>query len=221
MLVAKLLLRPQDRLTAIEKHPEEFAALKDVLALYGNAVAEQGDGYARSLKLLPPPARRGLVVMEEELKENYRPKFEEFIELCSIWEDSELANLSLNALERRAPKQYEAMMHILGTGKRELTVESIVKGFEVDRMVLKQLEKKSLIMIVKRRRDHLQVIRGGAQEYHLTESQSRALGIIRAAFQEKQPALLLRCHRVRRNHLTAYMSHHPSNYSCHQRCDNC
>ena len=86
---------------------------------------------------------RGLVVMEEELKENYRPKFEEFIELCSIWEDSELANLSLNALERRPPKQYEAMMHILGPGKRELTVESIVKGFEVDRTVLKQLEKKS------------------------------------------------------------------------------
>ena len=63
-LLAARLLRPQDRLTAIEKHPEEFAALKDVLALYGNAVAEQGDGYARSLKLLPPPARRGLVVMD-------------------------------------------------------------------------------------------------------------------------------------------------------------
>jgi 23S rRNA (adenine2030-N6)-methyltransferase len=34
------------------------------LAPYRNVVAEQGDGYARSLKLLPPPARRGLVVID-------------------------------------------------------------------------------------------------------------------------------------------------------------
>jgi 23S rRNA (adenine2030-N6)-methyltransferase len=63
-LIAAKLLRSQDRLTAIEKHPEEFAALKDVLAPFRNAAAAQGDGYARTPKLLPPPSRRGLVVMD-------------------------------------------------------------------------------------------------------------------------------------------------------------
>src|SRR6266702_5391895 len=63
-LIAAKLLRPQDRLTAIEKHPEEFAALKEVLAPYPNAAAEQADGYARTVKLLPPPSRRGLVLMD-------------------------------------------------------------------------------------------------------------------------------------------------------------
>jgi 23S rRNA (adenine2030-N6)-methyltransferase len=63
-LIAARLLRPQDRLTAIEKHPEEFAVLEDTLAPFRNAVAENGDGYARSLKLLPPPSRRGLVLMD-------------------------------------------------------------------------------------------------------------------------------------------------------------
>jgi 23S rRNA (adenine2030-N6)-methyltransferase len=63
-LLAAKLLRPQDRLTAIEKHPEEFAALKEVLAPYREAVAEQADGYIRTLKLLPPPSRRGLVLMD-------------------------------------------------------------------------------------------------------------------------------------------------------------
>ena len=63
-LIAAKLLRPQDRLTAIEKHPEEFAALRDVLAPYRNAVAEHADGYARSVKLLPPPSRRGLVLID-------------------------------------------------------------------------------------------------------------------------------------------------------------
>lgn len=63
-LIAARLLRPQDRLMAIEKHPEEFAALKEVLAPFRNAMAEQGDGYARTVRLLPPPLRRGVVLID-------------------------------------------------------------------------------------------------------------------------------------------------------------
>ena len=63
-LIAAHLLRPQDRLTAIEKHPEEFAVLKQTLAPFHNAQAEEGDGYRRVVKLLPPPSRRGLVLLD-------------------------------------------------------------------------------------------------------------------------------------------------------------
>ena len=63
-LIAAQLLRPQDRLTAIEKHPQEFEILQDTLSVYRNATAENLDGYARLPKLLPPPARRGLVVID-------------------------------------------------------------------------------------------------------------------------------------------------------------
>jgi 23S rRNA (adenine2030-N6)-methyltransferase len=72
-LIAARLLRPQDRLTAIEKHPEEFAALKEVLAPFRNATAEQADGYARGPKLLPPPTRRGLMLIDPpfELPEDF------------------------------------------------------------------------------------------------------------------------------------------------------
>ena len=63
LLTAKLL-RPQDRLMAMEKHPEEFAALREVLSPFRNANAEQGDGYARTIKLLPPPSRRGLILID-------------------------------------------------------------------------------------------------------------------------------------------------------------
>jgi 23S rRNA (adenine2030-N6)-methyltransferase len=63
-LIAARMLRPQDRLTAIEKHPEEFAVLKDSLSPFHNAVAENADGYVRAIKLLPPPSRRGLVLLD-------------------------------------------------------------------------------------------------------------------------------------------------------------
>jgi 23S rRNA (adenine2030-N6)-methyltransferase len=63
-LIAAKLLRPQDRLTAIEKHPEEFAALEDLLSLFANARVEQGDGYVRAVKRVPPLSRRGLVLLD-------------------------------------------------------------------------------------------------------------------------------------------------------------
>jgi 23S rRNA (adenine2030-N6)-methyltransferase len=63
-LLAAKLLRPQDRLVAVEKHPEEAAILKRVLAPFRKARAEEGDGYARLAALLPPPERRGLVLID-------------------------------------------------------------------------------------------------------------------------------------------------------------
>ncbi len=63
-LIAARLLRPQDRLIAIEKHKDEFAVLSATLSPFGNAKTEQGDGYARLAALLPPPERRGLVLID-------------------------------------------------------------------------------------------------------------------------------------------------------------
>ena len=63
-LIAAKMLRPQDRLVAIEKHPEEVAALKKNLSPWRKARAEEGDGYARLMSLLPPPERRGLVLID-------------------------------------------------------------------------------------------------------------------------------------------------------------
>jgi 23S rRNA (adenine2030-N6)-methyltransferase len=63
-LIAAKLLRSQDRLTAIEKHPEEFTTLKETLAPFRNAQVEEGDGYRRTIKLLPPPSRRGVVLLD-------------------------------------------------------------------------------------------------------------------------------------------------------------
>jgi len=63
-LIAARLMRPQDRLIAIEKRAEEFAVLAATLSPYRTANAEQADGYARLAALLPPPERRGLVLID-------------------------------------------------------------------------------------------------------------------------------------------------------------
>ena len=63
-LIAAKMLRPQDRLVAIEKHPEEAEALRKILSPWRKARVEEADGYARLAALLPPPERRGLVLID-------------------------------------------------------------------------------------------------------------------------------------------------------------
>ncbi len=63
-LIAAQMLRPQDRLTAIEKHDEEARTLTRVLAPYSRAHAVEADGYERLAALLPPAERRGLVLID-------------------------------------------------------------------------------------------------------------------------------------------------------------
>src|ERR1700733_7188165 len=63
-LIAAHLLRPQDKLVAIEKHPEEFAVLASALSRFGNVKSVEADGYSRLPALLPPPERRGLVLID-------------------------------------------------------------------------------------------------------------------------------------------------------------
>ncbi len=63
-LIAARLLRRRDRLVAIEKHPEEFTALAESLAGIKAVRAIQGDYRSYMKNLVPPPERRGVVLVD-------------------------------------------------------------------------------------------------------------------------------------------------------------
>lgn len=62
--IAARLLRPQDRLVAVDVQPEQAIALRAALCGFPNTRAVEGDGYNRLLALLPPNERRGLVMID-------------------------------------------------------------------------------------------------------------------------------------------------------------
>jgi len=65
-IIAASLLRPQDRLVAIEKHEDDAASLKTALTTFHNRAlrSECADGYGRLSAMLPPVERRGLVLID-------------------------------------------------------------------------------------------------------------------------------------------------------------
>lgn len=58
------LLRPQDRLAAVEMHPEDARLLTDEFAGDPAVRVHAMDGYTALRSLLPPPERRGLVLVD-------------------------------------------------------------------------------------------------------------------------------------------------------------
>jgi len=63
-LIAAQLLREGDKLVAIERHPDDEQALALSLARFKNVKCFCADGYQRLAALLPPPERRGLVLID-------------------------------------------------------------------------------------------------------------------------------------------------------------
>jgi 23S rRNA (adenine2030-N6)-methyltransferase len=62
--IATRLLRPQDRLVAIERHPVAAGTLHTSLSGIRNARVVEADGYERLPALLPPPERRGVILID-------------------------------------------------------------------------------------------------------------------------------------------------------------
>lgn len=62
--LALALLRPADRLTAIEAHPEEASALAAALGSDPRLNPLAQDGWNAGPKMVPPPEKRGLVLID-------------------------------------------------------------------------------------------------------------------------------------------------------------
>ncbi|TAN80067.1 MAG: 23S rRNA (adenine(2030)-N(6))-methyltransferase RlmJ [Magnetospirillum sp.] len=62
--VIRTLMRPQDRLALVELHPEDVVELRRQFAGDRRVGVHHQDGYLAAKGLLPPPERRGLVLID-------------------------------------------------------------------------------------------------------------------------------------------------------------
>jgi 23S rRNA (adenine2030-N6)-methyltransferase len=71
--IASLLLRPTDPLHLFELHPTDYRALRSFLGRRPHTKVAMGDGFAALKGELPPPSRRGVVLIDPsyELKGDY------------------------------------------------------------------------------------------------------------------------------------------------------
>jgi 23S rRNA (adenine2030-N6)-methyltransferase len=85
-LIAAHLLRPGDSLRLADLHPQECAALAEVMRSYG-AKVEQRDGIEMALAVTPPDPRRGVLLIDPswELKSDYDTLPKKIAKIARKW----------------------------------------------------------------------------------------------------------------------------------------
>lgn len=86
-LIARAMLRPQDRMILCELHPAEHAALSTAV---GNAEIHRRDGHEALPALCPPKPRRGLVLVDPsyEVKTEYVRTAETVLRAFAKWPEA-------------------------------------------------------------------------------------------------------------------------------------
>lgn len=124
--------------------------------------------------------------------EEFRPRTETYFTLAEELRDEERLHETFEKLERRAPKQYEALLEIVsaGPGGGLPAGEVPRRLLQADRTVLHALERKKLIAAAEHERT---VERGGASFRlpELTAHQQTALDELRRQFAEGRETALL------------------------------
>lgn len=83
--IAKAFVRRQDSSHLFELHPTDIQHLEDFCDRWRKVFVKQSDGYQGVLGLLPPPSRRGVVLIDPpyELKEDYQKAVKTIIKAYS------------------------------------------------------------------------------------------------------------------------------------------
>jgi len=127
-LIARMLLRPQDRLALLELHPTDFTAL--AAGFEGDPAVQvvRADAHVQLKAWLPPPERRGLVFIDPpyELRKEEAQVVDLLIEAHRRWATGIFA-IWFPILSRLAAQRF--IERLAGTGiRRQLVIEYMPFG---------------------------------------------------------------------------------------------
>jgi len=130
---------------------------------------------------------RGLVITKEEIKETYRERQIKIIEKNPHMAEGEWELIFAN-LERKAPKQSDALLKIFQKGKQEKG--KFLKNYSIRAGVLNELIKKGFVLESLKSQSRLPRFKIQETNNELSESQNHALIEIENNFKDAKPNLL-------------------------------
>ncbi len=131
---------------------------------------------------------KGVVLIQEELKEKFKPKIESFVRITDYADDEENLKTFFVALEKKAPKQLDVVMTYITLSKRyskervEVRKSDILKVIEGGEAALKSLIKKNVFELYEREVGRLASFENENRISNLNEEQQTILDSINAQF---------------------------------------
>lgn len=145
------------------------------------------------LPILQKLMDKDVIVLEEEIKENYKPKLVRYVKLHSKYESDHGLEELLNVL-KNASKQKEivlAYFQISASEKKPLTVKSLVEFSNSTTATIKALIEKEIFEEYYLQQDRVSFEgKASEKELQLSEAQKTAFDSIRESLSEKEVCLL-------------------------------
>jgi primosomal protein N' (replication factor Y) (superfamily II helicase) len=163
----------------------EALEVRNVLTLHDvSEIIEQKTVYPLIKRLI----EKGILLIQEELKEKFKPKIESFIRLTEFADDEENLKNLFNLLEKKAPKQLDVIMAYINLSKRysknkqEVKRSELIKVVEGAEAALKSLIKKNVFEIYEREVGRLASFENENKVSSLNEIQKNVLDSVREQY---------------------------------------
>ncbi len=159
--------------------------IREVLSLNDVAeITEQKTVYPIIKSLI----EKGIVIIQEELKEKYKPKVETYIQLSKELDSEDQLKKIFDSLEKRAGKQLDVLMAFIqlsdrySSEKKEVRKKDILKKIVGSESAIKSLEKKNIIELYECEVGRLSPFENENKVSQLNEIQQQVLDSIRKQF---------------------------------------
>ncbi len=197
----KLILHQdyKEKLPTTDLSDKEFLILdalelRDVLSLNDvSAIVEQKTVYP----LIKSMIEKGVVVIQEELKERYKPKIETFVALADAYDSEEQLKALFDQLEKKAGKQLDVLMAFIklserySKNKKEVKKKDIVKMVDGADAAIKGLLKKNVLELYEAEVGRLTAFENENKVTQLNDIQQQTFDLINKQFSEGKDVALL------------------------------
>lgn len=152
-------------------------------------------GFKKVMPLIHTMMEKGILVLEEELNEKYKARYERFMRLSWTYREEERLQGLMDSLTKRAYKQLEVVLAFLSMGgdcDHELQAGSVLKRAGANSAVLKALVEKEVFEVVERPVSRLKdyKVQTDVASIQLSDAQQQALDRIKQGFGDHKPVLL-------------------------------
>ena len=175
---------------------EDYSEIEaDIIALLGDMKPQKISDIQKKLnkpqlvKHLKSLYSRGILLFEEEVKENYIPKIEKWYRIPDHVAEDDLSK-EMDKLQKKAVKQFEALLLILGSDGSRMMQKQLYHKHGVTGATLKSLIKKGWLIKEELKVDRVQFAIDEVGDYKLNQEQSHAVLSIKDSFKNAKPALL-------------------------------
>ena len=152
-------------------------------------------GYKKIMPLVKTMIEKKIVVMQEELQQKYKAKYERYVRLSNTYRSDDAMRELMDTLSKRAYKQLELLMAFFvlgGSADNDVLASDLLKKANVTSSILATLVDKGVFDSYQKRVSRLKEYEAltDVSTINLTEKQQEAFDNIHKGFEEDKPVLL-------------------------------